>query len=135
MEQITVKSGETYILEDIAGDTIELEIVFDKPQARDFGLRILADEEGKNGFKIAYCADRDTITLDYVEPPFELKPGEDPTLRIFIDKGMIEVFANERQAAVAWHDYEHENQYVVLYSDGGDIIVRNINCWSMKSIY
>jgi sucrose-6-phosphate hydrolase SacC (GH32 family) len=35
-----------------------------------------------------------------MQPPFELKEGEDLTLRIFIDKNMIEAFANNRQAAV-----------------------------------
>jgi len=134
-ENITIKSGKTQVLKDIGGDTIELEIVFEKPQATEFGLRILADEEGKNGFKIAYGKDRGTITLDYVDPPFTLKPGEDLTLRIFIDKGMIEVFANDRQAAVAWHDYEPENQHVALYTNGGDINVKKVTCWSMESIY
>jgi sucrose-6-phosphate hydrolase SacC (GH32 family) len=59
-------------LEDMEGDTIELEVVFDAPQASEFGLRILANAKGENGFKIASGADRDTITLDYVEPPFKL---------------------------------------------------------------
>jgi beta-fructofuranosidase len=117
VENITIKSGETQVLEDMKGDTIELEVVFDAPQASEFGLRILANAKGENGFKIASGTDRDTITLDYVEPPFRLKEGEDLTLRIFIDKGMIEVFANDRQAAVAWHDYEPENQHIALYAN------------------
>jgi len=135
IEDITIKSGEIQVLEDIAGDTIELEIVFEKPQAREFGLRLLANKEGTNGFNIAYGKDRDTITLDYVEPPFELEPGEDLTLRIFIDKGMIEVFANDPQAAVAWHDYEPENQHIALFANGGEIKVKKVTGWEMKSIY
>jgi beta-fructofuranosidase len=115
VENITIKSGETQVLEDMKGDTIELEVVFDAPQASEFGL--------------------DTITLDYVEPPFRLKEGEDLTLRIFIDKGMIEVFANDRQAAVAWHDYELENQHIALYANGAEVKVSKVTCWSMKSIY
>ena len=134
-ENIAVESGEIQVLEDIAGDTIELEIIFDKPQATEFGLRLLTNKEGTNGFKIAYGKDRDTITLDYVEPPLRLKPGEDLTLRIFIDKGMIEVFANDRQAAVAWHDYEPEDQHVALYANGGNVTVKRITGWEMESIY
>ena len=117
------------------GDTIELEVIFDAPQAREFGLRILANKHGKNGFKITSGKDRNTITLDYVEPPFKLKQDEDLTLRIFIDKGMIEVFANDRQAAVAWHDYEPENQHIAFYANGGDIKVKKITGWEMQSIY
>jgi sucrose-6-phosphate hydrolase SacC (GH32 family) len=135
VKDITIKSGETQVLEDMEGDTIELEVVFDAPQATEFGLRILANAKGENGFKIASGADRDTITLDYVEPPFKLKEGEDLTLRIFIDKGMIEVFANDRQAAVAWHEYEPENQHIALYANGGEVKVKKVTHWSMKSIY
>jgi beta-fructofuranosidase len=135
VKDITIKSGATQVLEDMEGDTIELEVVFDAPQATEFGLRILANAKGENGFKIASGADRDTITLDYVEPPFKLKEGEDLTLRIFIDKGMIEVFANDRQAAVAWHEYEPENQHIALYANGGEVKVKKVTHWSMKSIY
>ncbi len=135
MESFTVKSGETQVLKSIAGDTIELEIVFESPVATEFGLRLLADSEGKNGFNIAYGKGRERLTLDYVEPPFKLEQGEDLTLRVFIDKGMIEVFANGRQAAVAWHDYEPENQYIALYANAGDIRVKRITGWKMRSIY
>ena len=135
LKDITIKSGDTQVLKDMEGDTIELEVVFDAPKASEFGLRILANAKGENGFKIASGTDRDTITLDYVEPPFSLKEGEDLTLRIFIDKGMIEVFANDRQAAVAWHDYEPENQHIALYANGAEVKVRKVTCWSMKSIY
>ena len=73
--------------------------------------------------------------IDYVEPPFKLEENEDLTLRVFIDKGMIEVFANDRQVAVAWHDYEPENRYISLFSNGGDIVVKKITAWYMNSSY
>jgi sucrose-6-phosphate hydrolase SacC (GH32 family) len=53
-----------------------------------------------------------TLTVGYINPPFELKKGEDLTLRVFIDKNMIEVFANDRQAAVAWHEYDPNDLHV-----------------------
>lgn len=76
-----------------------------------------------------------TLTVDYVNPPFELKEGEDLTLRIFIDKSMIEVFANDRQAVVAWHEYLPENINISLFSKGGDMKVKKVTAWKMKSIY
>ena len=57
------------------------------------------------------------------------------TLRVFIDKNMIEVFANDRQAAVAWHEYDPKDLHVSLFSKGGDLKVKNISAWQMKSIY
>ena len=73
--------------------------------------------------------------MDYVNPPFELKDNEDLTLRIFIDKSMIEVFANDRQAVVAWHEYPPERLNVSLFTKGGDLTVKKVTAWKMKSIY
>ena len=67
--------------------------------------------------------------------PFELEEGEDLTLRIFIDKSMIEVFANDRQAAVAWHEYDPQDLHVSFFSKGGDLRVKSVSAWKMKSIY
>ena len=48
---------------------------------------------------------------------------------------MIEVFANDRQAAVAWHDYKPKDLHVSLFSKGGDLKVKKVSAWQMKSIY
>jgi hypothetical protein len=48
---------------------------------------------------------------------------------------MIEVFANDRQAAVAWHEYPPENLHVSLFSKGGDLTVKKVTGWKMKSIW
>jgi beta-fructofuranosidase len=74
------------------------------------------------------------LNVGYIKPPFELKEGEDLTLRIFIDKNMIEVFANDRQAALAWHEYDPQNLHVSLFSNGGDLRVKNVSAWQLKSI-
>ena len=75
------------------------------------------------------------MKVGYINPPFELKKGEDLTLRIFIDKSMIEVFANDRQAAVAWHEYDTRDIHVSLFSKGGDVTVKSISSWKMKSVH
>ncbi len=132
---ITVKNDSSHLLEGIAGDTLELEIVFENPMAREFGVNVLCDADGNNGFTIASGQGSKTLTVGYVNPPFELKEREDLRLRIFIDKSMIEVFANDRQAAVAWHESDPEDLRVRLFSEGGDTNVARVTAWKMKSIY
>jgi sucrose-6-phosphate hydrolase SacC (GH32 family) len=134
-KNITVKSDTTHLLKGITGDTIELEIVMEAPSAREFGVKVLCDKNGNKGFTIASGKGSKTLTVDYSNPPFELKEGEDLTLRIFIDKHLIEVFANDRQAAVAWHDYDADDLHVSLFSKGGDLRVKKVSAWQMKSIY
>ena len=67
--------------------------------------------------------------------PSELKAGERVELRVYLDKSMIEVFANDRQAAVASHKYAPENLGIGLFSKGGDVVVKEIKGWKMKPIY
>jgi lysophospholipase L1-like esterase len=45
-------------------------------------------------------AERKTLSVGSVGAPFELKDGEALTWRVFIDKNLVEVFANDRQADV-----------------------------------
>lgn len=135
VKDLTVKGDSIHLLDDIKGDTIELEVIISAPQAKEFGINLLCDEKGENGFPISTGTGAKTLTVDYVNPPFELKPNEDLTLRIFIDKSMIEVFVNDRQATVAWHEYSPENLRVSLFSKGGDIVVKQLTAWKMKSIY
>jgi len=132
---LTVKSDRTHLLQGISGDTMELELVLEAPTAKEFGIKVLADQDGNAGFIISSGKSSKTLNVGYIQPPFELKEGEDLTLRIFIDKHLIEVFANDRQAAVGWHDYDADDLHVSLFSTGGDLKVKSVSAWQMKSIY
>ena len=134
-ENLTVKSDTTQLLKGIAGDTMELEIVLEAPTAKEFGIKVLCDQEGKKGFTISSGKEKKTLNVGYIKPPFELQEGEDLTLRIFIDKNLIEVFANDCQAAIGWHDYDPKDLHVSLFSKGGDLRVKSVSSGQMKSIY
>jgi len=134
VQNLTVKSDTMHVLKGISGDTMEMEIVLEAPASREFGIKVLCDEKGDKGLTIASGRGKKTLNVGYIKPPFELKEGEDLTLRIFIDKNMIEVFANDRQAALAWHEYDPQNLHVSLFSNGGDLRVKNVSAWQLKSI-
>ena len=134
-EGITVKSDTVHRLKEISGDALELEVTFKSPAAKEFGLDVLCDKNGENGLRVASCAESKTLRVGNVHAPFELKEGEDLTLRVFIDKNLVEVFANDRQAAIAAGKYVPENLAIRLFSKGGDVMVKAVKCWKMKSIY
>ena len=67
--------------------------------------------------------------------PFKLQEGEDLTLRIFVDKCVVEVFANNRQAVLIWDDNDPEELGISLFSRGGDVQVKEVKAWTMRSIY
>jgi len=133
---ITLKSDTTYRPQKISGDALELEVTFKSPAAKEFGLDVLCDKDGQNGLRIAVLPESKTLRVGGVHAPFTVKEGEDVTLRVFIDKNLVEVFADDRQAAMAAAGrYVPENLGVRLFSTGGVITVKQLACWKMKSIY
>jgi hypothetical protein len=48
---------------------------------------------------------------------------------------MVEVFLNDRQAAVASHRYAPGNLGIQLFSRGGEALAAGVKGWKMKSIY
>jgi len=132
---LTVKGDDSRMVTRISGNALEMEIVFKAPVAREFGVDVLCDKAGGNGVRIGYQADRKTLQVGTVHAPFELKQGEDLTLRVFVDKNLVEVFANDRQAAVSAVTYVPENRAVRLFSAGGDVTVKEFKAWKMKSAY
>ena len=135
MDDISVSGSAVYELEGLIGDAIELEITFAAPLPEEFGLTMLVDENGDDGLTITAGANRNTLSIGAIEPPFELKSGEDLTLRIFIDKNLVEVFANDRQAAVFTHEHIRKNPNISLFTKDADVHISKIMAWKMKPIY
>lgn len=135
-KDIAVKGDAAYRLKEISGNVLELEVTFKTPTAKEFGLDVLCDKDGANGLRVSYIPERKTLMVGNVDALFELKPGEDLTLRVFIDKNLVEVFANDRQAALAARrGYAPENLGISLFSKGVDVEVKQVRSWTMKSIY
>jgi sucrose-6-phosphate hydrolase SacC (GH32 family) len=67
-----------------------------------------------------------------VDAPFELKPGEPLRLRVFLDKPMLEVFANGRQCITEQvFPASKEALGVKVVARGGPVVVRSIEAWDM----
>ena len=110
-------------------------MTFASPVAPECGIHLLADDSGKGGISIIAGAGRKTLKVGTIEAPFKLKPGEALTLRVFIDKNLVEVFANDRQAAAFAHKHIRKNPNVRLFAKGGDATVTSVKAWRMKTIH
>ena len=134
--KITVKSGVTYKLKNVASDAVELKLEYKSPAAKEFGIDVLCDENGRNGLRIAVHAKSKTLRIGPVSAPFALKDGEDLTLRVFINKNLVEVFANDRQAVMnAPKMVSLDNTGARLFSADGALTVDAVTSWKMKTVY
>lgn len=136
-ENITVKDGAPYSLKKVTGDAVELTMTVSAPVPEAFGLHLLGDEkDGKGGMSIVAGADKNVLAVGNLDAPFQLGENEDLILRLFIDKNLVEVFANDRQAVSYVHQpVIRKKPNISLFATGGDLNVRTLVTWKMKSIY
>ena len=132
-ENITVNDS-TQMLRKIGGNTIELNLTIESGSAAEYGIQVYCDAGG-HGLPVTVKPATGTIVVGDTEAPFVLKKGESTKLRIFLDKSMVEVFANDRQAVVYMQQYKPEDVGISLFSHGGPIAVKRITAWKMRSIY
>jgi sucrose-6-phosphate hydrolase SacC (GH32 family) len=128
-----IKDGGAFALHGLEGDACELMVTFAAPLPRDVGLSLLDDGSGNEGVSIA--ANGKSLKIGSIEAPLELRKDEDLTLRVFIDKNLIEVFANDRQAMAFVHRHIRANPNVRLFAKGGDAQVNAAQAWKVQSIY
>ena len=64
--------------------------------------------------------------------PLELKPKESLKLRVFIDKSVVEVFANNRQVVVRRiYPTRQDSRGVILFTRGGMANISELQAWDM----
>ena len=70
------------------------------------------------------------------EPPFSLMEGENLSLRVFVDRSIVEVFANERSCFTGRvYPTSQDSIGVSLSAEGGSAGLRSADVWAMASIW
>ena len=118
------------------GDAYEIRVTIDRLQTerKRFGFRLFTDEEHE-GLKILIKPETGTIRLGNIEAPFavtNLPLEEDVELRIFVDKYLVEVFANDRQALLAAHLDCSGKQGLDAFSVGAATTIKRLDIWRLK---
>ena len=123
-------------LAELDGDSLEIRIVVPRREAvrKLFGFVLFADSEG-GGLSIVLRPDSGTLRLGDMEAPFavaDLPEGEDVELRVFVDRYLVEVFANERQALVAAYPDCAGKQNLDAFSVGAPTTIKTLEIWKLK---
>ena len=124
------------------GDAYEVRITVDRAQAerRRFGVRLFADDDHE-GLLVLIRPETGTICAGATEAPFavtDLPPGEDLELRVFVDKYLVEVFVNGRQALLtvftAYRDAGGELRSYLFGSRGRKppLTLRTVEIWKLR---
>ncbi len=135
-------SGNT-TLYDKANELLELEITIQPGSSKQTGVVIGRSADGKEETVIYYDAAEKKLKVDATKSsllygrrniesaPFELKKGENLVLNIYVDKGIVEVFANDRQAIARTIYPTLGGTGVQLFSKGGTAKVVSVKSWDL----
>jgi beta-fructofuranosidase len=119
---------ETLLLPDVQGDALELIIRFAPSEAIRFGAVVRSAPDGSERVEIAY--DRAVQQLN--QTPLPLDNDEDLKLHIFIDRSVIETFANHRACLTQRFYPQREDCLLVgLFASGGSVHVESVDVWEL----
>ncbi len=131
------------VLQGVAGDSCELEIRFAPGTAQRYGVRVRASSDRAEETLLYYDATHKELCFDATrsgndgrrvleQAPLELAENEPLVLRIFIDKSVVEVYANDRQAiGRRVYPARSDSLRVVLFAEEGEARVESVTSWEM----
>ena len=125
------------------GDSCELAITVSPGTAQQCGVKVRRSPGGEEETILFYDAKTQELAFDATHSgvtgrkvveraPFVLRKNEDLHLRVFVDKSVVEVFANSRQAIARRVSPSRPDSIgVSLFSTGGKTEVHTLEAWKI----
>jgi beta-fructofuranosidase len=157
VKDMLIPANEETVLPTIKGKAMEIVVEIDPMEAREVGLNVFRSPDGKEQTTVSLFMDgwernrevRDLmidVSKSTLDPkvrgrspevgPVYIKDGEKIKLRIFIDRSVIEVFANGIQCLTlrVYPSLDNSNG-VSIFSRGSDAKLINLKAYQMDSIW
>jgi beta-fructofuranosidase len=142
--ELAVSAGAELLLAGIRGNSLEVSLEMTGATARQFGVKVCRSPKGEEETLVYYDAVEKKLKVDTRKSsltegprgieagPLELKAGEPLRLRVFVDKSVVEVFANGRQAVMRRvYPSRDDSVGVSLFSQGGPAAAATLDAWEM----
>ena len=118
-------------LDALRGDTLEMDVEFEAGDAKQFGLMLRCSDSGAPGVLVSF--DGKELEVAGAKSKLSLDGGK-LRLRVFLDRSVLEVYANER-ACFSRVIYPGERDLgLAVFARGGTATVRSLEVWPMKPI-
>jgi sucrose-6-phosphate hydrolase SacC (GH32 family) len=159
-EHLRVVDGSPVALDDVRGDCLELDLTIAPGDAQRFGVRVRCSPDGEEQTVIEYDPAAKHLKIDVAKSslenvkyytfcmmggennppvtaqaaPFALQEGEKLHLQVFLDRSILEVFANGRQCITQRiYPTRSDSLGVVLLSEGSTAEVEALEAWEMAA--
>jgi beta-fructofuranosidase len=144
-ERILLAKDAHEILTDLPSDTVEVCAEFELGGAREVGLTLGHVSPGRRQIAVAYDHEAGRLRCAERSGEFRVLPGEGRLrLRIFLDRSVVEVYANGRAALTAGGDWlgvgegalePGGRRTVILHARGEGVLASAVDVWEMASIW
>ena len=145
-KSLSISDESPHILKVVQGDSLEIlaEIALDTADA--FGLKVRCSPDGEEETLIIYdrqtCelivdgkhSSTDTSAINEVRSsPLNLAEGEPLKLHVFIDRSVLEIFANDRTClTVRIYPSMYDSTGIGLFARGGTVNVLSLDVWRLS---
>jgi len=138
-----VKAGSEFELKDFGNELLELEITVKNGNAERCGVMVCCSEDDREKTLLYYDAGEKRLVCDATSSgigygrktieggPLTLNDDDHLVLRVFVDKSIVEVFANDRQAVSRNIYPQLGGRGVKLFAIGGDMEVLSVKAWEL----
>lgn len=121
---------------DLTSDSMEVQITIPRSEAlgKLFGFNVYNDGNG-NGLPIVFRPETGMLRVGTAEAPFrvsDLAVDEDVVLRIYIDRHVVEVFVNDRQAMMAHHRDYQGRPSLTAFTIGAPTVLKKVEAWKIR---
>jgi beta-fructofuranosidase len=146
LTDVSITPASLNVLRGVRGDCLEIVAEFEPRDAKEFGLRVRCSPGGEEQTLIVYnpatkrlVVDREHASLDPEAHggvhggSLELAEGEHLKLHVFLDRSIMEVYANGR-ASITERIYPSrpDSLGVHLFARGGEAELKSMDVWEMK---
>ena len=141
-ERVSLDTDEERILSEVKGDCLEIAVVVEPGNAEQVGVKVRCSPAEEEQTTIAYDAGNKLIVTATNESgeqsqvaPFELPGGESLELRIFLDRSVLEIFANRRQCVThRTYPTRDDSLGMRVFTRGAQADVRSVDIWDMQPV-
>lgn len=159
IQDVLIPANSHKPLAGVQGRAMEIDAVIDPKSAREVGLRVLQSPNGEEQTTISlsmhsyawpWVSNKRELMIDVSQAslspevasrtpevgPLYLKDGEPLHLRVFVDRSVIEVFANGRQClTLRAYPTRPDSTGVSVFARGNEARLVSLTAWQMRSIW
>jgi beta-fructofuranosidase len=148
-ENVVLTQGFPGLPGDLRGECLEIEAVLEPGPLAEFGLKLLVSPDGQEQTSIVYNCSQERLIIelsksslstlvdrDMHKAPLSLEADGSLRLHIFLDRSVIEVFANRHPCLAARvYPTRPDSLGLDLFARSGETKLKSLDIWKMGSIW